>query len=58
MNRLAKMEAYTQAFTPIEHVVSHILSVTQEHVQQVANELFDQRQRFTAIIEPEEESRY
>jgi predicted Zn-dependent peptidase len=58
MNRLAKMEAYTQAFTPIEHVVSHILSVTQEHVQQVAHELFDQRQRFTAIIEPEEESRY
>lgn len=53
MNRLAKMEAYTQRYMVVEEVVSQIKAVSQEDVRFVANELLDQQKRYTAILEPE-----
>jgi len=53
MNRLAKMEIYTQEYTPLDEVIALIEAVSQEDVQSVARELLRDRKRYTTILEPE-----
>jgi predicted Zn-dependent peptidase len=52
MNRLARMEAYTQELISVHHVISQIESVSQDDVQSVAQELLKNQKRYTTILEP------
>ena len=53
MNRLAKMELYSQNYIPIDEVVSRVEAVSQEDIRSLAHELLDRGKIYTAIIEPE-----
>jgi len=53
MNRLAKMEAYTQSYYRMETVIDRVRSVTRKDVGAVAEELLDGVESFTVILEPE-----
>jgi predicted Zn-dependent peptidase len=52
MNQLAKMEIYTRKFFPINDVIQQIEAVGAEDLQSVARTLFQDRKRFTVLIEP------
>ena len=53
MNRLAKMELYSQTYLPVNEVISRVEVVSQEDLWSVAHELLDSGRIYTAIIEPE-----
>lgn len=52
MNRLARIEAYTQEVISVNDVISQIESVSQDDVQSVAQELLKHQKRYTTILEP------
>lgn len=52
MNRLAKREAYSGTYRPLNDIVQHVLSVTQETIQEVAIQLFQVNRRYTSTVEP------
>lgn len=52
MNRLARMEAYTQKVISVNDVISQIKSVSQDDIQSVAHELLMNQKRYTTILEP------
>lgn len=52
MNRLAKMEAYTNKYTSLNEVIELINAVSQEDVQSVAHDLLKNRKRYTTLLEP------
>ncbi len=53
MNRLAKMELYSQNYVPLDEVISRVEAVSQEDLRSVVHELLDNGKIYTAIIEPE-----
>jgi predicted Zn-dependent peptidase len=54
MNRLAKMEAYTQAYTPIDDVIEKIRSVSRKDIRSVVEALLEGKERYTVVLEPGE----
>jgi predicted Zn-dependent peptidase len=54
MNRLAKMESYTQSYTPIGEVIEKVRSVTRKDVQSIVETLLDGKEKYTVILEPGE----
>lgn len=53
MNRIAKMEAYTQNYIPVEEMIQNINGVSAENMQQVVCELVEKRKRYTTVLEAE-----
>jgi predicted Zn-dependent peptidase len=52
MNRLAKMEAYTQSYFKMEGVIERVRSVKRKDVHAVAEALLGGTEQFTVILEP------
>jgi predicted Zn-dependent peptidase len=52
MSRLAKMEAYTGSYTPVERVIERFRSVTEREVRSVAEALLDGPEPFTVVLKP------
>lgn len=55
MNRLGKMELYTGQWFSLDDVVSRIEQVQPEDIQNLAQELFQNRTRFTTMLVPRKE---
>jgi predicted Zn-dependent peptidase len=52
MSRLAKMEAYTGSYTPVERVIERFRSVTERDVRSIAEALLDGPEPFTVVLKP------
>jgi predicted Zn-dependent peptidase len=52
MNRLAKMELYTDEWQTLDDVIACINAVTADDVQTLATDLFDDKAAFTTILWP------
>jgi len=52
MNRIAKMEMYTQQYMTLDEAIDAVESVTQEDIQTIAYDIFKERKQYTTIIEP------
>jgi predicted Zn-dependent peptidase len=52
MNRLAKMEAYTQSYFKMEGVIERVRSVKRKDIHAVAEALLGGAEQFTVILEP------
>jgi predicted Zn-dependent peptidase len=52
MSRLAKMEAYTGSYTPLETVIDQFQSVTEKDVRAVAKSLLEGEKPYTVVLKP------
>lgn len=52
MSRLAKMEIYLNDYFSLDNTIREIEKVTQEDIQKVATELFNENRIFTTVLKP------
>ncbi len=52
MMRLARMEIYQGRFVPLDEISERIDAVTPKRVQAMAQQLFDEKNMVTTILEP------
>lgn len=53
MTRLAKMEAYTQSYVPLNEVIGRIKAVSKDQIYEIAEELFKSQPRHHLILTPD-----